>query len=639
MLLCCFFAPTIQAESDYFESLIELPLEELLEIVVTPSKRSQNVVDSPGIISVLSRDEFSLLPVRNLGELLEFLPNTFMQSSFFVRNGQIGVRGDVSSHYNKHVLILLDGRPIRESLLAGLDTSIFYAFPLSAIEKIEFIRGPGSVLYGTGAYFGTINIISNTSNMHEAKLSAGSLDTYGGTYGIQATNESGNKGVHFYTNQSNGWDLTATDNTGITQTIGVKTESYGMKVNYSEEDLQSNLLLTKTRTPYIGRGNVWENSTTLDTWRVFSDVGYELNWSDVFSSKINFTYNQMGLDDYSDGGQYFQARSDDYLLELANDWRLANGISILAGAEAERKTGGWRSAQNIVVPSYSEECYRLYLEAHYHWHPKLGLTIGLQGNKSPALNWNISPRVGLNIRIDETQGIKFSYAEAYRTASAQERFVNQPGKNLGNPSLKPETIASIDVQYYFRKNHWISAATIFSAKEKELIGRAPVNINGDTINQQQNLGESTTHGLELELQLSQRDVFLLSSITYATISFPQDEVDSKHTPELMAKFSMAYRFNDEYDISFSDHYVAAADEINGGQPNDAVEDVHLLKLMLRYKMNKLFRGTLGKNSTLKLVGNNVLDEDVNAPEIIFETVNATPARAGAMYYLELSTEL
>ena len=70
------------------------------------------------------------------------------------------VRGDLPTHTNNHTLLLINGRPVRESNSGGWNFPVYMAYPIDMIERIEFVRGPGSVLYGTNAYTGVINVIT-----------------------------------------------------------------------------------------------------------------------------------------------------------------------------------------------------------------------------------------------------------------------------------------------------------------------------------------------------------------------------------------------------------------------------------------------------------------------------------------------
>jgi outer membrane receptor protein involved in Fe transport len=133
-----------------------MSLEQLLTIkVTTPSKRAETPVEAPGVFSVITADEIAGFGANSLFDVLERAPSVqTLGSSLFPRNLAV-MRGDLRSLFDDHVLILFDGRPIRESINGGVDSPFFTAFPVEMIERIEIVRGPGSVLYGTNAFVGS----------------------------------------------------------------------------------------------------------------------------------------------------------------------------------------------------------------------------------------------------------------------------------------------------------------------------------------------------------------------------------------------------------------------------------------------------------------------------------------------------
>ena len=74
--------------------------------------------------------------------------------------GALTMRGDATLGANNHILVLVNGRPIQESTHGGMIHPFLRSFPLASVKQIEIIRGPGSVLYGTNAYVGVINVIT-----------------------------------------------------------------------------------------------------------------------------------------------------------------------------------------------------------------------------------------------------------------------------------------------------------------------------------------------------------------------------------------------------------------------------------------------------------------------------------------------
>ncbi len=172
----------LAAQEPAEESYLGMSLEELLETrVVTPSKRSEGIGDAPGIISIVSRQEIAGFAALNLGQVLNRVTGAAYLTANVFSDNVVSLRGASTTPYNNHVLILLNGRPVRDPISGGLNSALLAAFPLRSIERIEIIRGPGSVLYGSCAYAGVINIITRSATQPgvgvEVELGYGSQGT------------------------------------------------------------------------------------------------------------------------------------------------------------------------------------------------------------------------------------------------------------------------------------------------------------------------------------------------------------------------------------------------------------------------------------------------------------------------------
>ena len=155
-LLLVLFLITPETGRAAATSLFDLSLKELLatEVVTTASKYQQDWSSASAVSSTITRTEIEAFGANNLVEVLERVVSIHMTGSNFFPQNVTAMRGDLLGHYDNHILLLLNGRPLRESYSGGVNFSIYTAFPLSVIERIEIIRGPGSVLYGTNAYSG-----------------------------------------------------------------------------------------------------------------------------------------------------------------------------------------------------------------------------------------------------------------------------------------------------------------------------------------------------------------------------------------------------------------------------------------------------------------------------------------------------
>ncbi len=160
-----------------------MDIEELMEVEISvASKKAEPLTEAPGVVSVVPRDEFVAFGDRNLWQLMQRQPSIFAERSFAFSDNLVSFRGDLSTHQDRHTLILFNGRPIRESAL-GYSFPVYMAFPLTSLESVEIIRGPGSVLYGTNAFTGVINLKSRPVPDELEILVSG----MGGSYGYYDT--------------------------------------------------------------------------------------------------------------------------------------------------------------------------------------------------------------------------------------------------------------------------------------------------------------------------------------------------------------------------------------------------------------------------------------------------------------------
>lgn len=139
------------------DSLYEMSLEALLSVKVVTG-RPQTVLNAPSVVSTLKVDELSDMGVDRLTDMLVFLPGIEVNAAG-IGNSPLQIRG-ISDSFNQKVLFLLNGAPYWMPAHGDIPLN---GIPLNSIEKIEVIRGPGSVRYGTNASAGVINIITRPS--------------------------------------------------------------------------------------------------------------------------------------------------------------------------------------------------------------------------------------------------------------------------------------------------------------------------------------------------------------------------------------------------------------------------------------------------------------------------------------------
>ncbi|MGA2465843.1 MAG: TonB-dependent receptor [Thermodesulfobacteriota bacterium] len=200
----------------------------LEKVVVTATRDEQEIRKIPANVTVITKEEIGQSNAQNVVDLLR--NEVDIQVQDYYGNGKsasVDIRGFGETGV-LNTLVLVDGRRVNEIDLSGVDWT---QIPLDQVERIEIVRGSGSVLYGDNAAGGVINIITKKP---EKPFSA-SAEVVGGSYGYNKESAS----------VSGKWGpLSAILNTSHNSTKGyrengfLRAEDVGGKVIY---DLNENI--------------------------------------------------------------------------------------------------------------------------------------------------------------------------------------------------------------------------------------------------------------------------------------------------------------------------------------------------------------------------------------------------------------
>lgn len=146
------------AASD-LDALLTLSMDSLLDVkIVTAAKSAQNVLDAAAPVSVVTAEDIRIYGYRTLGDILRSLPG--LQVSYDRSYQYLGVRGINRKDYNSRILVLLDGRRMNENMYDSSFIDRTFLVDPEIIERVEFVAGPGSSLYGNNALLGVVNVIT-----------------------------------------------------------------------------------------------------------------------------------------------------------------------------------------------------------------------------------------------------------------------------------------------------------------------------------------------------------------------------------------------------------------------------------------------------------------------------------------------
>jgi outer membrane receptor for ferrienterochelin and colicins len=137
-------------------------LEGLLEepVVSTASLASEDESVAPATSSTVTAEDLRRHGIRSLDEAINFL-SLGMMTQNPLRSAEVGARGVLfTGDFNDHVLLLIDGHSMNELWAGTTPVDRGAGLPIEMIDHVEIVLGPGSVLYGSYAMLGVINVVT-----------------------------------------------------------------------------------------------------------------------------------------------------------------------------------------------------------------------------------------------------------------------------------------------------------------------------------------------------------------------------------------------------------------------------------------------------------------------------------------------
>jgi outer membrane cobalamin receptor len=604
-----------------------LSLAQLLDIKVnTASKKLESIEDAPGVVSVINRADIQRFGANDLHDLLRRVPGIIPHSSILIPDNLVSIRGQHSSVIDRRTLVLIDGRPLRESQSGGAGATFYSAFPVAAIERIEIIRGPGSVLYGSNAFSGVINVITrrdiddNNAEVYLASHGSQGLDAYSAFKSKDWLVTLAAHGL-----SSEGWDFKATDMAGVNNTLAMGEDRSGVNLRLEKGGFSLSAFDGRVRQNYLGVDQLWPaDFYNRHTYHI--DAGYSAkifgNWTlnaDLTHS-AHARFNQSSVD--------VESKND--VAELSLDGDINNKIHTIVGA----------SYTHLSVKSLSQDrsWETVYSQLDYTPTDSVKVTVGAQYNDFGSGS-NISTRAALLWKFNQKWGVKLLYGEAYRAPFLSEQFNNISGSLIGNPELHPEIMTNYDLQIYRHAESSRFDLSIFDSQITDAIGFAFLPGGGRTF---VNSGRLDFMGFEAEYKYQfSPDLLIEASYSYQTNKDGNGVKERQIDPQQQFKLGVNYQTGRGISLGLFNNYYSEPSEWSDFSAATQVRNKNTgrysnLSLNLKVPASALFAGTGWKHVDFTLFANNALQSSaVYWPDISRFNVNAWPVLAGRSVSLKL----
>lgn len=339
-------------------------------LVVTANRFQQPVNTVLAPVTVVTRNDIERWQSRSLTDVMRRLPGVDVsQNGGMGQASSLFIRGTSSSH----VLILVDGIRLNQAGVSG--SSDLNQFPVAMVQRVEYIRGPRSAVYGSDAIGGVVNIIT-TPEKTGTTLDAGVGSNGYQNYGISTRQRLGDNtratllGDYTYTK---GFDIVAEGNTGGLRQpdrdgFMNKTLYGALEHDFSQE--WSGFVRGygySNRTAYEGYYNSFTPDVLVDTRQLYSqtwDAGVRFN-QDIFHSQLISSYSHTKDYNYDPhlGREDASATIDEikqYNLQWINSVDIGHG-NVGGGIDWQKQTT--QPGTNYIKDGYEIRNTGLYLTA------------------------------------------------------------------------------------------------------------------------------------------------------------------------------------------------------------------------------------------------------------------------------------
>ncbi len=507
-LLCLFFfCQTVFAQTQPagFDADIALTEElkylkaeaEATNYISIASRFPQTTNAAPAILTVVTEKEILNSGARDLVDVLRLVPGFDFGAHLSNISGTM-IRGNFAEEGG--IALLIDGLEMNERISGTVQLGQYY--PIDNIQRIEVMRGPGSVMYGGFARLGVINIITKgfkNSNFYQhqtQKNTAKEKDEVAITarYG-QMAKTYGHRGISFYAGKN------LTDNARVTVSakasqsnrsdknyISASGETIALaNVNKMEDllfnvgfqygnDLVMRFIFKDYANWSTDIGSLTHIPPSVSNFKSHQfDAKYKHDFSDNLRLSFNFNYSHQtpwDYDEFIDNAYngFHYVTTTRYTGSARVDYAVNEAIHITNGLEFTHEEFETTKQKYNVYPNLPEvlpiyENFTPYIEGLFKsdWG---NLTLGLRYDKHNKFESNFAPRAAFTGEFGD-----FHYKLLYNNSFKTPTITTQLYSDMH--ILKPERTVSYEAEFSYQLTKTLSFATnayYLSTKDKIVYG-------------------------------------------------------------------------------------------------------------------------------------------------------------------------
>lgn len=536
-------------------------IDSLLDVRVTaPSRYPQSVSRAPASVAVITAADLEDGGYQTLGEVLAAVRGFYVSDD---RNyAYLGVRGfSRPTDYNDRVSLRINGHRINENVYGSAPVGTDLVLDLGTVERIEIVRGPGAVLYGTGAMLAVIDVITRTGRTGHGAAVAVESGSFGHLRGTARAGRRFDNGLDLHAGgtwtDSDGQTLyfpeldTPETDGGVARGVdGDRGYGAHATAEYGGLRLQAFHAWREKVVPTAAYETSFNDprTRTQDGYS-FVEARYEAALAYDKQVVLRGHYNRYAyLGDYAydlpDYKTLFTDTSDGRWLgaEVQLRWDYRSSNRSIAGAEyVDHRRADYRShdlEEELFGGDFPFHTLSVYAQDEFQLTDELGLTAGLRRDQYSSAGSCTTPRAAVVYRPRPTTALKLLYGEAFRAPNIYEVYYESAGEAKGNPDLDPELIRTVEGVWEQRLGPGLfGALSVYRFRMLNLIDQEPDEEDG--LFQFRNISSATARGVELELR-GQLPAQLSATASYALQRATDDEAGRRLTnsPAQVARVSV-----------------------------------------------------------------------------------------------------
>ncbi len=551
--ICFVFAMGIHSISwseDAYEDLFEISLGELSQLVITGvTLHEETLRSAPASVTVYSHEEIRQLGISRLSELMNFVPGFQSQrndkSSYAQAYSARGIRSDGSG---REILFILDGQRLNSDWGGGTSTA-FGLLDLYMVDRVEFIRGPSSPLYGSNAFIGIINITTKATN--ELDVALGLNNTYHASASLFKQFDEGKVELFVKKMDDGGEKLniySSIQDEAIESRDPHSFENLHVKLNYKNTSFMYYSNQIHSREFYVvGATSNSENYMDGDTQFAYLDHTFSLpkKWSLKTSFSMSKSRFDLGAVIVPSPTQVVidgEIEIQEPKVEMILTQSLASGEKNAFGIEwrepklvdTDANLSGFSSLYLPQAPLTSRTILGVFVQHQNYLSEDLHYVLGVRVDDYSNFGSNASPRMGLVWEYNASDTVKFLYGESFRAPSRSETDIINSSAIVGNENLNPELAKTAEVVWLHQPKNYSFSMTAFYTQLSDVIINLPVTpverING---------GDEDVSGLEFELE----NLWSENLTTRVNASWIIDDIKSVNSEaNVFAGASITYKY-------------------------------------------------------------------------------------------------